>query len=358
MFDFFWVPASATLVCVFCVLLLRPLAFQGGLLDRPGGRKKHEGDVPLVGGLAIAITVGTGAALFMSTQGYYRALLGGLFVLSLVGMMDDLRGIAPVPKLACQIFAAILMTSWGSMYLTSLGDIFGHREIELFNWGIPLTLFAVVAVINAMNMSDGLDGLAGGLAFIIFGWMTYLAGQVGNLPAQRMSVIFCGALVGFLVFNMRNPLRGKMRIFLGDAGSLMLGYGIVWFAVELSQKKYNHGLNVPPVVMLWVAGFVLIDLLVVVTRRIIKGRNPLSADRTHLHHILLRLNVPQDAIVWIILFSNAVLGLIGVVAWKQGVSEQAMFLGFLALTFVHLLIMRNAWRFIRVGRRFLRTRGQ
>lgn len=357
MYEFFWVPLFALVLSAAAVLLIRPLALRGGLLDRPGGRKRHDGDVPLVGGLAVTCSVCASAMFFLSFKGYYIALLSGLGVLAIAGMIDDLRGISPLPKLGIQIFAAILMTSWGNVYLMSLGDIVGHREIALLNWGIPLTLFAVVAVINAMNMIDGLDGLAGGLAFIMFAWLTYLATEIGNIPAQRMCAVFAGALLGFLLFNMRTPLRGRKRVFLGDAGSLMLGYGIVWFAVELSQPAYNRGEHVPPVVMLWIAGFLLIDLLAVVIRRVVKGRNPLEADRTHMHHILARLNVPQDVIVWIILFSNAVLGLIGVIGWKAGLSEQVLFLGFLLVTLIHLLIMRNAWRFIRIGRRLLGRRG-
>lgn len=356
MFDFFWVPSATFLMSVLAILALRPLAAAGGLVDRPDARKRHVGEVPLVGGIAITLAVWGGALLFMRSQGYYVALLGGLTVLAVVGVMDDIRNMSPVSKLVVQIFAAILMTSWGGVYLSSLGDLFGRREIELANWGIPLTLFAVVSVVNAMNMSDGLDGLCGGLAFVIFAWFAYVAGAVGNNAAQRICVVFCGALLGFLIFNMRNPLRGKMRIFLGDAGSLMLGFGIVWFAVELSQPHYNSGLRVPPVVMLWILGFVLIDLLAVVMRRAMKGRNPLSADRTHLHHILLRLKLGPDAIVWVILLSNALMGLVGVMGWKMGMSEQSLFALFLALSAIHLLVMRNAWRFIRIGRKIILRR--
>ncbi|MBB2916084.1 MraY family glycosyltransferase [Cupriavidus alkaliphilus] len=353
MFDFFWVPSFTFLVSALGVLLLRPVAMVGGLLDRPDNRKRHQGAVPLVGGIAVTLAVWAGCLLFMRDQGYYVALLGGLTLLALVGLIDDMQGMSPVAKLAAQLFAAILMTSWGGVYLTSLGDIFARREIVLADWGIPLTLFAVVSVINAMNMCDGLDGLAGGLSFIMFAWLAYLAGELGNAAAQRVCVIFCGAILGFLLFNMRNPLRGKLRVFLGDAGSLMLGYGVVWFAVELSQTRYNYGHHVPPVVMLWVFGFVLIDLLTVVIRRALKRRNPLSADRTHLHHVLLRLGVGPDAIVWVIVISNALLGLIGVYGWKNGVSEQTLFLGFLGLTIAHLCVMRNAWRCLRVGRRLI-----
>lgn len=354
MFDFFWVPALAFLVCVLCIFLLRPLASAVGLLDRPDARKRHDGDVPLVGGIAITIAVLVASLLFMRTQGYYVALLVGLILLAIIGVMDDLRGLSPLSKLVVQLFAAILMTSWGGVYLISLGDLLGRREIELANWGIPLTLFAAVSVVNAMNMSDGLDGLCGGLALVIFGWFAYLAGEVGNLPAQRICVILCGALAGFLLFNMKNPFRGRKRIFLGDAGSLMLGFCIVWFAVELSQPQYNNGKHVPPVVMLWILGFVLIDLLAVVIRRAMKGKNPLSADRMHLHHVLLRLNLGPDSIVWMILISNALMGLVGVWAWRAGLSEQVLFVIFLAVTVSHLLVMRSAWRVIRIGRRMLR----
>lgn len=358
MFDFFWVPVFTFLMAVLIILLLRPLATMGGLLDVPDARKRHEGAVPLVGGLAIALAVWAGCLMFLRSQGYYSALLAGITLLALVGFVDDRRGMSPMTKLGAQIFAAILMTSWGGVYLSSLGDLLGRREIELVNWGIPLTLFAVVAVINAMNMSDGMDGLAGGLALTMFLWFAYLAEVTVNAPAQRVAVIFCGAIAGFLLFNMRNPLQGKLRVFLGDAGSLTLGYAIVWFSVELSQVSYNNGSHVPPVVMLWIVGFVLIDLLAVVLRRAIKRRNPLSADRSHLHHILQRLGISPGVIVWLIIASNALLGAVGIFGWRMGVSEQLLFIVFLGLTLVHLLLMHNAWRCLRIGRRLIRRRAK
>lgn len=354
MFDFFWVPLMVAVLSATATLILRPLAARGGLLDRPGGRKRHGDDVPLVGGIAIVFAVWVGALLFMREQGHFVALLGGITVLAGVGFVDDFRGMSPLTKLGFQIFAAILMTSWGGVFLMSLGDLMGKREIELANWGIPLTLFAVVAVINAMNMMDGLDGLAGGLAFMVFAWMAYFSGEVQNYSAQRLCTVLCGALVGFLFFNAPHPLRGKRRVFLGDAGSLMLGFAIVWFAVELTQPAYNAGRHVPPVVVLWVTGFILIDLLAVVVRRAILGRNPLSADRTHMHHILLRLNVSPRMAVLIILSSNLLLGLCGVIGWKVGVPEPVLFLGFVVFALLHLGVMSNASRFLRRLRRTMR----
>lgn len=358
MYDFFWVPLFVALSAVAAVLMLRPLALRGELLDKPGGRKRHSGEVPLVGGIAITLAVWAGSAAFVRVSDYHVALLAGVTLLAAVGVIDDLRGMTPLAKLCAQLFAAILMTSWGGVFLMSLGDLFGKREIELTNWGIPLTLFAVVAVINAMNMMDGLDGLAGGLALTVFGWFSYLAGEVGNFTAQRYCVILFGALVGFLIFNIPNPLRGKKRVFLGDAGSLMLGFAVVWFAVELSQPSYNAGKHVPPAVMLWITGVLLMDLTAVTARRAMAGRNPLSADRTHLHHVLARIDIPTDKVVWIILVSNALFGAIGVLAWKRGVPEYWIFLAFLLVTAVHLAIMHNAARFLRKGRRLLSRRQQ
>ncbi|UZN50273.1 undecaprenyl/decaprenyl-phosphate alpha-N-acetylglucosaminyl 1-phosphate transferase [Cupriavidus cauae] len=354
MFQFFWVPAAAFLFCVMLVFALRPLAVRIGLIDRPDFRKRHEGNVPLIGGIAITLAIWVCMLLFLQRQGYYSALLGGLTLLAIIGVADDLQNLSPVTKLVMQLVAAILMTSWGGVYLISLGDLLGHREIVLGNWGIPLTLFAVVSVVNAMNMCDGLDGLCGGLALIAFGWFAYLAGEVGNLPAQRICVIFVGALLGFLIFNTRNPLRRGAKVFLGDAGSLMLGFAIVWFSVELSQDRYNLKAGVPPVVMLWILGFILIDLLAVVMRRTLKGKNPLSADRTHLHHMLLRLNLTPNCIVWLILMCNALMGAIGIIGWKLGASQQLLFALFLFIALTHLLFMRNAWRLIRVCRKMLR----
>ncbi|GJG93494.1 MraY family glycosyltransferase [Cupriavidus pauculus] len=350
MFEFFWLPAISAMLSAGAVLILRPLATRGGLLDHPGGRKRHEGSTPLVGGIAILIALWISSAMFVRGYGQYTPLYIGLTLLAVVGMFDDLNGISPLSKLAFQFFAAILMTSWAEVYLHSLGDLLYKRDVILYAWGIPLTLLATLSVVNALNMTDGMDGLAGGLSFIVFGWFAWLANDIGNPGAFRICLLMCGGIAGFLLFNMPTPLR-KRLVFLGDAGSLLLGYGISWFAVELSQKEYNPGGHVPPAVMLWVVGLILIDLLAVVIRRAVQGKNPLSADRTHLHHLLLRMGFSTKQTVWCLLVGNLLLGLAGVVAWKMGVPESIMFAAFLMLTGIHLLVMQRAWVVIRWVRR-------
>jgi UDP-GlcNAc:undecaprenyl-phosphate GlcNAc-1-phosphate transferase len=354
MFELFWLPAISAMLSAGAVLILRPLATRGGLLDHPGGRKRHEGSTPLVGGIAILIAIWVGTAMFVRGYDHYNALFVGLTLLALVGLFDDLNGIPPLSKLAFQFTAAILMTSWGEVYLHSLGDLLNKRDVILYAWGIPLTLLAILSVVNAINMTDGMDGLAGGLSLIVFGWFAWLAHDIGNPGAYRICLLICGAIAGFLLFNMPSPLRRRL-VFLGDAGSLLLGYGISWFAVELSQKEYNAGRHVPPAVMLWVVGLILVDLLAVVLRRAIQGKNPLAADRTHLHHLLLRMGLSSKLAVWFLLIGNFVLGLLGVVAWKQGVPDSIIFAAFLVFTGIHLLIMQRAWIVIRWVRR-LRSR--
>ncbi len=350
MFEFFWLPVISAMLSAGAVLILRPLATRGGLLDHPGGRKRHEGSTPLVGGIAILIALWISSTMFVRGYDHYTALYIGLTLLAVVGMFDDLNGVSPLSKLAFQFFAAILMTSWGEVSLHSLGDLLYKRDVLLYAWGIPLTLLATLSVVNAINMTDGMDGLAGGLSFIVFGWFAWLAHDIGNPGAFRICLLMCGAIAGFLLFNMPSPLRRRL-VFLGDAGSLLLGYGISWFSVELSQKEYNAGAHVPPAVMLWVVGLILVDLLAVVLRRAIQGRNPLSADRTHLHHLLLRMGFSTKQTVWFLLLGNFLLGLVGVVAWKLGVPESIIFATFLLFTGFHLLVMQRAWIVIRWVRR-------
>ena len=350
MFELFWVPAISAMLSAGAILILRPLATRGGLLDHPGGRKRHEDATPLVGGVAILISLWISTTMFVRGPDHYTPLYVGLTLLAVVGLFDDLKGVSPLNKLAFQFCAAILRTSWGGVYLHSLGDLLSKRDVILFNWGIPLTLLAVLSVVNAMNMTDGMDGLAGGLSLIVFGWFAWLAQDIGNLTGFRICLMLCGAIVGFLLFNMPSPLRRRL-VFLGDAGSLLLGYAISWFAVELSQADYNPGRHVPPVVMLWVVGLILVDLLAVVLRRAIQGKNPLAADRTHLHHVLLRLGLSSNQAVWALLVGNFLFGLAGVISWKMGVPESILFVAFLLFTGLHLLVMRRAWVFIRWARR-------
>lgn len=341
------------LLTAVLVDFLRPAAVRVGLVDIPGGRKRHTGPVPLVGGIAIMFAFWLCALLFLSIVSPYKSLIVGMGILLVFGVVDDLRDLAPKSKLLHQFIAVVLMTSWGGLYLRDLGDLFGAGPVLLFDWGIPLTLFGAISVINAYNMSDGIDGLAGGWGLIAFGAMAYLANEIGAESAARLNVILMGCVGGFLLFNLRHPWRHRAAVFLGDAGSMTIGFAVVWFSVELTQRGGVSGNVVPPVVLLWVLGLPLIDMFAVTMRRLAKRHNPLMPDRTHLHHVLLRVGLSDHRIVFLLMAVNCAMALIGVVGWKVGVPESVMLLTFCALAASYVYAARHAWRISRLIRAIL-----
>ena len=233
------------------------------------------------------MTAGLVLALAFSFGAFpqYSAFFSGVLLLAVVGLLDDLGEVSPGTKLLLQVIAALLMTSWGENFLVNLGDLFGTNPINTRYWAIPITVLATLAVVNAINMLDGLDGLAGSLVLGIVLVLTGYAWMIGDANAAKVLVVLAGAMVGFLFFNLPWPGRGRHRTFMGDAGSMVLGFAVAWFSVALSQRP---GFAVPPPVMLWVLGIVLMDVFTVTVRRLARRRSPMAADRDHIHHMLLR----------------------------------------------------------------------
>lgn len=334
---------ASLLTALFIVWLRRP-AHRFGLVDHAGGRKRHGDSVPLTGG--IAFTAGFFATLLISAPvlSHYAVLLIAIGLLAAIGLLDDLGEVSARGKLGVELLAALFMTSWYGLYLTDLGDLFARGPFELHNWGVPLTVFATIAVINGLNMLDGLDGLAGGLAFGILAFFAFFAALLDAVNAYKLLVVLLGALGGFLLFNLPHPLRGARRTFMGDTGSLILGFVIAWFAVDLSQRT---GSRVPPVVMLWVAGVVLLDLFTVTLRRVIRRRDPAQPDRGHVHHLLLRRGLDGPRTLAYLLGGNLALGATGTALWLAGVPEFVSFGVFLIVAALYLglfLFPARYWR--------------
>lgn len=338
---------QALLACLLTALLivwLRRPAQRFGLLDHAGGRKRHGDSIPLTGG--VALTVGCVATLLFSAPviGQYAVLFVALAMLAAIGLLDDLGEVSPRTKLGVEVLAAVFMTSWANHFLSNLGDLFARGPFELHNWGIPLTIFAAVAVINGLNMLDGLDGLAGGTAFCVLAFFAAFAKMSTDANAYKLLVVLLGALAGFLLFNLPHPWRGRRRTFMGDTGSLVLGFVVAWFSVELSQPPRG---TVPAIVMPWVTGIILLDVLTVTLRRVIRRRDPALPDRGHIHHLLLRRGfTPAQALAWL-LGANVALGLTGTILWRAGVPDYASFAGFMLVTAAYLalfLFPSRLWR--------------
>jgi UDP-GlcNAc:undecaprenyl-phosphate GlcNAc-1-phosphate transferase len=330
----------AFLAGTVATLLLARAARNLNLVDHPGGRKVHARAVPLVGGLAIFIALlGAAAALGIVYSAAY--FLFALSIVIAVGLWDDVTDISPRVKFAIQIVASCLMIFGAGVELTTVGDILGFRPVGLWIFSVPLTVFAVVGVVNSVNMMDGLDGLAGSVALVAFAWYAAVAGLSGLEVQFQVALIFCGAIGGFLVFNLRFPWQAQARVFLGDAGSLMIGFALGWFAIDLTQ---GEGRTLQPIAALWVLLLPLADCVSLMARRIMARKSPFLADSHHIHHYLLARGFTPQQTLAILVCLSASFGAVGFVGWRLFLPEAVLFwpfcLGFVAY---HAWIQR-AWR--------------
>ncbi len=337
----------ACLLSALTIVALRAPAARLRLIDRPDGRKRHGESVPVTGGLAILLAFFAALWIPAGSPDIHRVLLVVMVALGAVGLYDDRHGGSARAKLAAQIAAALAMTLWGNQLLRSFGDILGIGPIGLAAWSIPITVFATAAVVNGINMLDGLDGLAGGLVAVMLLYFALFAWLIGDTRALALLAALFGAVAGFLLFNAPHPWRGRLRTFMGDTGSLALGFAVAWFTLELSQKARA----VPPVVMLWVAGVVLLDLFTVTVRRLLRGRNPLLGDRGHIHHLLLRRGMSPGATAALLVGANALLGAIGTAGWRLGVADVWLFAGFLVVGIAYLAVFLHPAPLMRAGAR-------
>ncbi len=300
----------ALFASLFCIWLLRPLAIRVGFVDRPDNRKWHERDVPLIGGIAIYFSFCfTLLTLHLSLQPY-RGMLAGSSILVLMGVVDDFKGLSSKLRLFGQVLATLLLIIWGGVMLRSLGDLFFLGDVTLGLWALPVTLFLVVANINAMNMVDGQDGLAGGVALGQAVLLMIVSMQLNHHLDVRLLSILIILLVVFLSFNMRFPWRKHASIFMGDSGSTFIAFLLSWIAIDLSQHNISV---VKPITLLWIMAFPIFDLVNVSVLRIRQRKPLLVASRDHFHHVLhvSGLNASLSTVLlWTISLFLGVLGLI------------------------------------------------
>ena len=307
-----------------------------GLLDAPDARKTHEGLIPPVGGLAI-FSVIIPLALFMVSLDLVvlgSAMLAVILLL-LVGATDDAHPLPPLLKFIVHFIAAILIVWPGQAILYNMGDMFGTGDLNFGWFAAVFSVFCGVYMINAVNMMDGMDGLAGGLSFIIFGWFLFLAAQGGYGEMATFAAIVMGALAGFLAYNLRHPYRKKATVFLGDAGSMALGLCITWVAIHLSQGQNSI---IPPISYAFIVALPIWDAFGLLVMRLRAGRHPFQPDRGHFHHHFLDAGyTPQEATP-IILCYAAFLGAIGVALAMLRVPESAMTVIWVVLWALHTLL--------------------
>jgi len=301
-----------------------------GLLAQSGPRMQHEGAVPTVGGLAMGAAFLAAYALTGLTvhNANLSPLLAVAVAVTLVGgVLDDRHALRSLPKFAFQIAAAALLAITGDALLTHLGQLMGPELFTLGRWAVPLSIFALVGVMNAINMADGLDGLAGALvlaACIGFGAAASAARQG---PEFAVLCITAGATLAFLGFNARSPWRTTAAVFMGDTGSLLLGLLLGWCAVRLAM---NERAALAPITAVWILALPIADTVTLLVRRSLRGRNPFSADRHHMHHIVMALGLSSARTTALLFWIALALGAGALIAERLGVPQHVMFYAYLA----------------------------
>lgn len=340
--------SSAALSFAVTVVLsftLRPLAIRLHFTDKPGGRKRHLGEIPLVGG--IAIFIGVLVAAMAAEQATDRwTLLGPAALLVGVGAIDDRYNIGAVARLVVQIGAALLMMLGGGLYLRDIGDPFGTGLLGLGFLAIPASVVITLTVINAFNFVDGIDGLAGSMALIALSAGAVAAGLRAGV--WTVAVLACGAILGFLLFNFPAFRNRRLRTFMGDAGSTLLGLIVVWFTLSICQGEHR---SLSPVAALWFALMPLSDFFSCFVRRVRRGKLPLHPGREHFHYMLMRAGLSGRQALAVLVAFAAFYAALGLIGDNYEVSDRTLFFSWLTLLGLQYFIIRRLALYVYLRRR-------
>lgn len=326
--------AAALFTSAVAIVVLRRLAEPLGLLDRPNDRKQHVGSVPLVGGLAMFCGVLVGAWWYGEATQFSRMLLTTAAGLTIMGSLDDRHELSVRTRLLVQTGAVLLMIGSTDVYIRSLGTLNGV-QLQLGPLGIPLTLIAVIGLLNAFNMMDGIDGLAGSMGLIGVGAI-FVFHHGGVTPGVTVLLALLGAaMIPYLAANL--GFFGK-KIFMGDAGSTVLGYLLGWALIDLSQSTAS---DLQPTDVLWCVAVPALDTLAVMCRRMRNHQSPFKPDRGHIHHILLRMGLSPRMTLAALATAAVLLAFIGHLVHAYGQLASLGLFGFLLVAYIAATTRRS-----------------
>lgn len=342
------------LIFLFSLVFLfisRKVAKKIGLTDKPDYRKRHQGVIPLVGG----ISVYAGICFFILITHYhlqhamlYMACAGALV---LIGALDDRFDISVKVRAFVQAAVAVVMMYVGKLYLLSLGYVFGPMELVVGPFGYVLTLFAVWAAINAFNMVDGIDGLLGGLSCVTFGAMGIILYFDGQLSLAIWCFAVIAAILPYIMLNL-GVFGKRYKVFMGDAGSTLIGFTVIWILLETTQGV-SHPIT--PVTALWLIAIPLMDMVAIMYRRLRKGMSPFSADRQHIHHLIMRAGFTSRQAFVLITLVAALLAAVGVLGeYLVFIPEWVMLILFFVAFLLYGYCIKRAWRVARFIKRLKR----
>ena len=275
------IAASASATAIF---VLRRVAVPLGLADDPCDRKRHQGSVPLVGGIAMFIGLLAGELCYGKGSLFGHVLLGTTGVLVALGALDDRFDLSVRARLLVQITVILTVIAGTGIYIHTLGHLFGY-EVELGWAGIPFTVIAVIGLLNAFNLMDGIDGLAGGLTLVSIGAISLFVGSSVGYGTKMLMALMTAAALPYLAVNLGFVGR---KIFMGDAGSMGIGFLLAWTLIRLSQLPRT---SLSPVDVLWCVALPVVDTFAVMYRRMRQHQSPFKPDRGHIHHLLMDIGL-------------------------------------------------------------------
>lgn len=324
---------SAMLISFIATPVVKSLAEKVGAVDVPkDNRRMHKHPIPRMGGLAIFLGFLLSTLVFVPLSTSLRGMLLGGVIIVVLGIIDDIHALPAMPKFIVQIAAALIAVLHGNVIqVLSNPNIFSENPYWVLGpWAIPISVIWIVAITNAVNLIDGLDGLAVGVATISSLTMLVIAMLVSDNLVALMMAALAGSCVGFLPYN-HNPAK----IFMGDTGSTFLGFVLATVSIQGLFKFYTIISFAVPFLML---GLPLFDTCFAILRRLSKGQNPMSPDRSHVHHRLIDMGFNQKQAVAILYVISAILGLSAVVLTTSGALKAMVLL--CALGFAGLIAAR------------------
>ena len=276
------------------------------LYDVPNGRTSHEKITPTLGGMAIFSGFVISSMIFVDIAQivYVQYILASMIVIFFLGLKDDTVGLSPMKKFVGQIIAAGIVIDLGGIKLESFYGVAGIHGLDYYSSDL-FSLFVIIAIVNALNLIDGIDGLASGVGIIAsaaFGTWFYLNGDV---QLAILSATLIGALTAFFIYNV---FADKNKIFMGDIGSLMLGFMLSIFAIQFIELNGHstgaYKISAAPAVAIGILIIPIFDTIRVFGIRIAKGKSPFKADKRHVHHYLLELTGSHRKSTCILIFVN------------------------------------------------------
>ena len=322
---------GAALLCAFVVSFLmcpmvKSFAYKIGAIDVPkDNRRMHKKPVPRLGGLAIFLGFMVSMLLFVKVDHQMQGILLGASIIVVLGVVDDMSPLRAYFKFCVQIFAALVAVFHGVVVQTlSNPNVFADSPYWDLGWlAIPITVLWIVGITNAVNLIDGLDGLACGVSTISAISMLVIALLVSESDVALVMASLVGACLGFLPFN-RNPAK----MFMGDTGSTFLGYILATISIQGLFKYYAIVSFAVPFLIL---GLPMFDTLFAIIRRLAHGQNPMAPDRGHIHHRLIDMGLNQKQAVAALYVISSILGLSAVVLTSSGAIKAMLFLMALAV---------------------------